>query len=94
VGDLLKQFSVLSKSNRKNLSPQMNAEQRWFGRLGGGPDPTCWQGFDVPKPRLTRVIAGENRSGAGDLLKQFAVLGSQQKQPQRLFAADERGATL
>src|SRR5260370_38716572 len=32
--------------------------------------------------------------GAGDLLKQFAVLGSQQKQPQRLFAADERGTTL
>jgi hypothetical protein len=53
---------------------------------------TCWQVFGGPKSHLTRVIAGENRSEVGDLLKQFSVLGSQfsAKQAQRLFAADER----
>jgi len=71
AGDLLKQFSA--KATAKTFAADERGSTLIFGGLGG-PHPTCWQVFEVPKSRLTRVITGEKRSEMGDLLKQFSVL--------------------
>ncbi len=67
---------------------------RDFTKLLVSPTPLAGRRFECPKSRLTRVITGENRSGAGDLLPkpspQSSVVSPQQKQPQKTFAVDER----
>src|SRR5260370_498224 len=52
---------VLSKSNRKNFSPQMSADQRRLLEDGREPPtPLARSCFKRRKSRLARVIAGKN----------------------------------
>jgi len=43
--------------------------------------------FEVPKSRLIRVITGENRSGAGDLLVVLGAVGRESQEDSFKLAA-------
>src|SRR5260370_7977265 len=65
---------ILSKSNRKSFSPQMNADQRRFLEDGRAPTPLAGRCFKRRKPRLTPIITGQNQSGARDFLPRPPLL--------------------